>query len=244
MKIGLLGYGKMGKAIEGIALAQDHQIAFRISSANRADLTTELLRSADVVIEFTRPETAYEHIMFCLNAGVPVVCGTTGWSGQLVSAQDACLEMNGAMLWASNFSIGVNLFFAVNKYLAAMMNQRPEYNPTVQETHHIHKLDAPSGTGLTLVNDLLFAIDRKRDWVLSPTPAGPEAIQVEAVREGEVPGTHVVTWSSAIDEIKLEHKAHSRAGFASGALLAATWLVGKKGVFSMNDVLGIWVLRV
>lgn len=239
MKVGLLGYGKMGKAIEGLAAQQGFEIAWIIDQENRGDRTTEKLREADVVIEFTRPDAAFDNVCACLRASVPVVSGTTGWLDKLPEAQALCREHNGAFIWASNFSIGVNLLFAVNRQLAHFMQQHAEYEPTVTEIHHIHKLDAPSGTALTLTNDILSAIDRKSAWVLQPAPAGPADIPVTAIREGETPGTHIVSWESAIDEIKIEHKAHSRTGFASGAVYAAKWLIGKKGCFTMQDVLGL-----
>ena len=239
MKIGLLGYGKMGQAIEQIALAQGMAIAWRITRDNRDSLDETLLRQADVVIEFSRPEAAYDNIMQCLQAGVPVVCGTTGWNEQLSKARAYCLEHKGALLWASNFSVGVNLFFALNRYLAQLMQERPEYRPALTEIHHIHKLDAPSGTALTLVNELITNHPRTGGWVLSPAPPGPDKLPVTAIREGEVPGTHMVQWSSEVDEITIEHRAHSRVGFASGAVLAAQWLYGKTGYFGMSDVLGL-----
>lgn len=239
MQIGLFGYGKMGKAIEQIAAARHIGIAWRITRENRADVTPELLRQADVAIEFTRPEAAYENVMTCLQAGVPVVCGTTGWLEQLADAEAWCIQNGGALLWASNFSVGVNLFFALNRYLARLMNQHPDYQPAITEIHHVHKLDAPSGTALTLTKDILAQLDRKTGWTLHPTPPGMENIPVRAIREGEVPGTHTVQWTSRADEITLEHRAHSREGFASGAVLAAQWLAGKTGVFRMEDVLGL-----
>ena len=239
LKIGLFGYGKMGRAIEAVATQQGLEIAWRITRENRATLTPDLLRQADVVIEFTRPESAFENVMFCLEAGVPVVCGTTGWLDQMNDAETFCRKNAGALLWASNFSVGVNLFFALNRFLAQMMDGRTEYAPSVTETHHIHKLDAPSGTALTLVQEIIGQVERKTGWTLHPTPPQPADIPVTAIREDEVPGTHVVRWQSAVDEISIEHKAHSRAGFAAGAVLAARWLAGKKGVFGMNDVLGL-----
>ncbi len=239
MQIGLLGYGKMGKTIE--ALSADHKagIAWKINRTNRDQLSLDLVRQADVVIEFTRPETAFENVMYCLEAGVPVVSGTTGWQDQLPEAESWCRQHNGAFLWASNFSVGVNILFALNKYLARLMNKLPEYQPALTETHHVHKLDAPSGTALTLTKDILALVERKNDWKLHPAPTGPLDIPVTAFRENEVPGTHTVRWQSPIDEISLEHRAHSRAGFAAGALLAAQWLKGKSGVFRMEDVLGL-----
>ena len=239
MKIGLLGYGKMGKAIEQIATSQGIDIAWRITRDNRSELNDELLQKADVVIEFSRPDAAFDHVMLCLKAGVPVVCGTTGWNERLPEAQQYCREHGGAMLWASNFSVGVNLFFALNRYLAQLMAARPEYTPAAEETHHIHKLDAPSGTALTLVQELIKAHGGVSGWVLAPSPAAPGEIPVTAIREGEVPGTHQIRWSSAVDDITIEHKAHSRTGFAAGAVLAAQWIQGKKGVFAMSDVLGL-----
>jgi 4-hydroxy-tetrahydrodipicolinate reductase len=239
MKFGLLGYGKMGRDIEQIAQAQGHEIAWRISRDNRAELNTALLQQADVVIEFSRPEAAFDHVMLCLRAGVPVVCGTTGWNEQLSEAKQYCLEQKGAMLWASNFSIGVNLFFALNRYLAQLMQQRPEYSAALTEVHHIHKLDAPSGTALTLVHEIMANHPRTEGWALSPALPGPGEIPVTAIREGEVPGTHMVNWHSEVDDITIEHRAHSRMGFASGAVLAARWLQGKTGYFGMGDVLGL-----
>ena len=239
MTIGLLGYGKMGKAIEQIAQAQGIDIAWRISSDNRSDLTTNMLQQADVVIEFSRPEAAFENVMLCLQAGVPVVCGTTGWSERLPEARQYCSENNGALLWASNFSVGVNLFFALNRYLARLMEPRSEYRPSLTETHHIHKLDAPSGTALTLVNELIANNDRATGWTLSPAEPTAGEVPITAVREGEVPGTHLVRWASQVDEITIEHKAHSRTGFAGGAVLAARWLKGRSGCFTMADVLGL-----
>lgn len=239
MQIGLLGYGKMGKAIEELANPQGVDIAWKITQANRDQLSTALLRDADVVIEFTRPEAAFKNVMACLEAGVPVVSGTTGWLEQLAEAEHWCRKHQGALLWASNFSVGVNLFFALNRYLARLMNTRPEYDPAVTEIHHIHKLDAPSGTALTLTNDILQQLDRMQSWKLAPTPPAMDEIPVTAIRENEVPGIHRICWQSPIDEITIEHKAYSRTGFASGALLAAQWLTGKTGVFRMEDVLGL-----
>lgn len=240
MKIGLFGYGKMGRAIEQIALAQGHDIAWRINRSSQQELTPELLRQADVVIEFTRPDAAFDNVMFCLNHGVPVVSGTTGWLDQLPEAQEFCVDKGGALLWASNFSVGVNLFFALNRYLARLMNTRAEYEAAVTETHHIHKLDAPSGTALTLTQDILAAVDRLEGWALDAGSAdGSGIVPVTAIREGEVPGTHQIRWTGPVDEITIEHKARSRTGFAAGAVLAAEWLLGRKGVFGMGDVLGL-----
>ncbi|TNE54888.1 MAG: 4-hydroxy-tetrahydrodipicolinate reductase [Bacteroidetes bacterium] len=239
MQIGILGYGKMGKAVETIAIREGIEIAWKLTRSDTGRMRPELLQQADVVIEFTRPEAAYDNVMTCLRAGVPVVSGTTGWLEGLADAETWCRDNNGTLLWASNFSVGVNLFFALNRYLARLMKARPEYQPEVSEAHHIHKLDAPSGTALSLVQDILAQIDRKSNWVLAPTPAGDKDIPVTAIREKEVPGIHTVKWKGIIDEITLEHKAHSREGFARGAVLAAAWLTDKKGVFRMEDVLGL-----
>lgn len=237
MKLGLFGYGKMGKAIEQIAEKQGIEIVWRIRQADTP--TPALLRSADVVIEFTRPEVAFDNVMQCLRAGLPVVSGTTGWLERLPEAQKFCLENGGALLWASNFSVGVNLFFALNQRLAQLMASRPEYAASLTETHHIHKLDAPSGTALTLAKDLIQNADRYTDWSLQPETPNPNKIPITAIRQGEVPGTHFVRWESQADEIIIEHRAHSRVGFAAGAVLAAQWLADKQGVFEMNDVLSL-----
>ena len=239
MKIGLLGYGKMGKAIEPIAIQRGHEIVWKIGSANRSELDVSLIQTADCVIEFSRPESAEENIFACLHAGVPVVSGTTGWLEGLEKARKWTQQNDGGLLWASNFSIGVNILFAVNQYLAKLMNPLADYEPSVEETHHVHKLDAPSGTAVTLTQGLLNQLDRKTDWKLEPDPVGPEDIPVRAIREDEVPGTHIIQWTSEIDEIKLEHRAFSRTGFALGSVVAAEWLLGKKGCFSMQDVLDL-----
>jgi 4-hydroxy-tetrahydrodipicolinate reductase len=241
LRVGLLGYGKMGKAIELLSSQYGVEIVWRISRGNIADREPALLRKADVVIEFSRPEAAFENVMACLEAGVPVVSGTTGWSRDLPEAEKACKAMNGAMIWASNFSIGVNLFFAVNKRLSELMSRRTEYSPVITEIHHIHKLDAPSGTAITLAQDLERFSGRFQGHYLDSTPpqSADNLIPITAIREGEVPGTHIIKWQSAVDEIVIEHKAHARTGFASGALTAAKWLQGKHGIFTMADVLGI-----
>lgn len=239
MRIGLFGYGKMGRAIETAAQARGHSIAWRVQQGNRGLLTPERLREADLVIEFSQPEAAFGNVMLCLEAGLPVVSGTTGWLEQVAQVQKWCQARDGAFLWASNFSVGVNLLFAVNRYLARLMDQRPEYAPSVTETHHIHKLDAPSGTAISLALELVNELERKNGWKLYPAPAAEGDVPIVAVREGEIPGTHIVRWSSPIDELVLEHRAHNRSGFAAGAVLAAEWLLGKKGAYSMQDVLGL-----
>ncbi|MBK8193456.1 MAG: 4-hydroxy-tetrahydrodipicolinate reductase [Lewinellaceae bacterium] len=239
LKIGLLGYGKMGRAIESIASEHQVEIVWKITQKDRPGLTGDVLRRADVVIEFTRPEAAFDNVLFCLEAGVPVVSGTTGWLDRMPHAAAFCHAKGGALLWASNFSVGVNLFFALNAWLSNLMNAHPEYAPAVTEIHHVHKLDAPSGTAVTLVDDLVARVDRKSGWALHPARPQDAEVPVTAIREDEVPGTHLVRWSSVVDEISIEHRAHSRAGFAGGAILAAKWMVDKKGVFSMKDVLNL-----
>lgn len=239
MTIGLFGYGKMGKTIDQLAQTQGIQVAWRLDVDNIATATPELLRQADAVIEFSRPEAAFDNVMRCLQAGVPVVSGTTGWLDRLPEAQAYAQVHNGALLWSSNFSVGVNLFFAINRYVAQLLRAHPDYFPTMTEVHHIHKLDAPSGTAVTLAEDVVAEVPHIAGWHLGTERTDNGHLSIEAIREGEVPGTHRMVWHSVIDDISLEHKAHSRAGFASGALLAARWIVGKRGVFSMREVLGL-----
>ncbi len=230
----------MGQAVEAKAQERDHEIVWRIGWSNRAELTEERLRQADVVVEFSRPSAAFDNIMDCLRAGVPVVSGTTGWTEQLPRAEQYCREHGGALLWASNFSIGVNLFFALNRYLAQLMDHRDEYSPSVEETHHVHKLDAPSGTAQTLADDLIANTSRIQHWLMTHgQPAPPNALPITSIRRGEIPGTHIVRWDSALDTLEIRHTAHSRTGFAAGAVLAAEWLIGKKGVFRISDLLNL-----
>lgn len=236
MKIALLGAGKMGKILARLAEENGDEVVLMAGSQERAELTHEQLRQADVVIEFTRPESAFDNIVFCLEAGVPVVCGTTGWLHRLDEAIALCADKGGALFHAANFSIGVNLFFCLNKVLAEMMEQQPQYEVRLDETHHVHKLDAPSGTGLALARDILDRLSRKTDWVNS-AEASPQQLPIISHRVGEAPGTHEITYSSAVDTITIRHEAHSREGFARGALQAARWLVGKQGYFEMEDML-------
>jgi 4-hydroxy-tetrahydrodipicolinate reductase len=238
MKIALVGYGKMGKTIERIAVERGHEVVLRITSSNLDDLNKDHLALADVVIEFTKPESAFDNVCKCLMVGTPVVCGTTGWNEKLEAAYGICLENNTAMLQSSNFSIGVTVFFEINRFLAQMMNHYPHYDVSIEETHHIHKKDAPSGTAITLAERILEQLDRKKTWSISQ-PFAPNELSILAHRIDEVPGTHLVKYSSAIDDIELTHTAHNRDGFALGALVAAEFLMGKKGVFTMKDVLGL-----
>jgi 4-hydroxy-tetrahydrodipicolinate reductase len=237
MNIALVGYGKMGKAIEAIALEKGHQTPLKIDRDNRNELTTEALRTVDVVIEFSRPEVAFDNISACLQAGVPVVSGTTGWLDRMDDIRGLVADRESAFFYASNFSIGVNILFAVNKYLGALMNNHPTYDISIKETHHTQKLDAPSGTAITLAEALLERLDVKRQWVNQETTE-KEALPIVSSRIDDVPGTHQITYSSSIDTIELIHTAHSRLGFAQGALMAAEWLPGKTGVFGMSDLLG------
>ena len=238
MQIALLGYGKMGHTIEKIALERNHDVVLKINDENLEDLTIENIRKADVVIEFTNPGSAVENILFCLQNHVPVVCGTTGWLDQLNFIEHKCKELNGAFLYASNYSIGVNIFFEINKKLAALMNPHAAYNVAIEETHHTHKKDAPSGTAITLAEQVIGASDKKNKWVNAQTE-DHDQLSIISKRIDEVPGTHSVKYSSPIDDIEIIHTAHNRDGFAQGAVLAAEFIVGKKGIFSMKDVLGI-----
>lgn len=238
MKIALIGYGKMGHAIEKIAIQHGHQIVLKIRTANRHDMTSENLKKADVAIEFTRPDAAKENVLACLEAGLPVVCGTTGWNEQIGEAKIKAMENNTAFLQASNFSIGVNIFFEINKQLALLMNSQPDYNVTVEETHHTQKKDAPSGTAITIAEQILENLNRKKHWTKEYTN-DPEAFPIIAHRIEDVPGTHNVKYSSLVDDIEIIHTAHNREGFAKGAVQAAEFICGKTGIFTMRDVLGL-----
>lgn len=236
MRIAILGNGKMGKIIAEIAIQKGHEVVLRIGAENAAELTIDRLKAADVAIEFSVPEMAVKHIQLCLAAKVPVVVGTTGWYEHFEEvAKDVKLK-RGAMLTATNFSLGVNLFFSLNEWLAKSMVQHPEYAVRIDETHHVHKLDAPSGTAISIAERLLLHLNKK-GWSLDGEQ--PDSIPVFAHRMDEVPGTHEVCFTGPYDEIKLVHTAHNRLGFASGALVAAAWLPGKTGLFTMRDVLGL-----
>lgn len=238
MKIALIGYGKMGKEIEKIALAKGHEIVLKISTHDLADFTVENIKRADVCIEFSTPDTAFQNIKKCLESGVPVVCGTTAWLTQLEEAKSLCIKNNTAFLYASNFSIGVNLFFALNKHLAKLMQVHTEYNVQIEEIHHTQKKDAPSGTAVTLAEGILENSHIKKSWI-NTEGNNPTELSILSKRIDPAPGTHTITYSSSIDDISITHTAHNRQGFATGALLAAEFLVGKKGVFEISDVLGM-----
>ena len=235
MKIALVGYGKMGKTIEQIARNRGHEIVSIIDVNNPGDFESEAFKQADVAIEFTTPATAFDNYMKCFAAGVPVVSGPTGWLSRLDEVKRMCAEEGKTYFYASNFSIGVNIFFALNKYLAKIMNNFPSYDVRMTEVHHIHKLDAPSGTAITLAEGVLENLDRKERWTLE-TAEKPTDLPIHAIREGEVPGIHEIIYESDADTISIKHDAKSRAGFALGAVLAAEFTAGKKGFLGMNDL--------
>jgi len=240
INIALLGYGKMGKAIHELVqneYSDSLNVSLTIDENNRAQLTPEDLRSCDVAIEFTAPEAAMDNIRFCIDAGVPVVSGSTGWTRQLKELQLYAIEQDGAFLYAPNFSIGVNLFFEMNRQLATLMDKHTSYDVQMEEIHHTEKKDSPSGTGLFAAFDILHRLKRKDGWK-NRESSNKATLEIISKRENDVPGTHTVKYFNDIDEIELKHTAHSRKGFASGALLAAEWLVGKVGAYSMEDVLG------
>ena len=232
MKIALLGYGKMGKVIEKIALERGHQIVLRKGSQD----TFEGLLDTDVAIDFSLPNVAVENISECLNHSIPVISGTTGWLERYEEMVQLCNEKNGSFIYGSNFSLGVNIFFELNEFLAKMMKNLTQYNVSMEEIHHTQKLDAPSGTAISLAEGIIKHTNYKK-WTLE-NPNNDE-ILIDAKRIGTVPGTHSIFYDSAVDQIEIKHTAHSREGFALGSVVAAEWLVGKKGVFTMKDVLGI-----
>jgi len=236
MKIALIGYGKMGKTIEQIALNRGHQIVSIVDINNPEEFQSANFKSADVAIEFTTPATAFDNYMKSFAADVPVVSGTTGWLDRIGEIKEKCEKEGKTFFYASNFSIGVNIFFALNKYLAKIMNNFPSYNISMTETHHIHKLDAPSGTAITLAEGIIENVDRKDRWTLE-TAEQPTDLPIHAIREGEVPGIHEVTYESDVDYISIKHDAKSRAGFALGAVVAAEFTAGKKGFLGMDDML-------
>ena len=232
MKIGLFGYGRMGKMIDRLAPGRDHQVIARIDGP-RDDIP---FADMDAAIDFSQPEAAVDNIRQCLENGVPVVSGTTGWLADFEKVTELCRQKEGAFLYASNFSLGVNLFFELNRHLAQLISGVPGYAVRLTEIHHTGKKDAPSGTAISLAEGIIEKGDYQ-GWTLEGSEPGKVPIRSE--RKGEVPGTHRVAWESAVDRIEISHRAHNREGFALGALLAAEWLVGKKGVYSMRDVLNL-----
>lgn len=236
MKIALIGYGRMGHEIEKIAIERGHEIVSIIDKDNQADFNSPQFRSADVAIEFSMPSSALDNYKKCFAAGVPVVAGTTGWLDNIEEVKNMCKNGDNTFFYASNYSIGVNIFFILNKYLAKIMNNYPNYNVKMEETHHIHKLDAPSGTAITLAEGLIENIDGKKSWNLE-TERNNEDIAIHCIREGEVPGIHEIVYESEVDTLSIKHDAKSRKGFALGAVIAAEFVKGKKGFLGMSDML-------
>jgi 4-hydroxy-tetrahydrodipicolinate reductase len=238
MKIALIGYGKMGKAIETIALEKGHQIVLKIDIDNASDFNLENISKADVAIEFTGPHSAFNNVMKCLELGVPVVCGSTGWLEKWEDAKNYCEQQQGSLLYASNYSIGVNLFFEINKYVAQLMSHHTDYDVLMEEIHHTQKKDAPSGTAITLAEQVLSFIKQKKQWVNEASNHASE-LSIISKRIDPAPGTHTIKYTSSVDDIEIIHTAHNRVGFAGGAVLAAEFLHNKKGIYSMKDVLGL-----
>lgn len=235
MKILLIGYGKMGKIIEGIVKNRGHEVAGIIDVD---DCLTDFHKPVDVAIEFTQPEAVVSNLKICIDKGIPVVCGTTGWLINRTEVENYCLEKKGAFFYASNYSLGVNLFFKLNEFLARLMDRYPQYAVSIDETHHTQKKDAPSGTAITLAEGVIDHLNRKKAWTLGATE-NTEALSIHSFRIDPAPGTHTVNYQSAIDDLEITHTAHSREGFALGAVLVAEWLAGKKGVFTMDDFLKV-----
>jgi 4-hydroxy-tetrahydrodipicolinate reductase len=240
MNIALIGYGKMGKEIEAIALSRGHQILLTIDINNRHELTPERLKGCDVAIEFTSPQTAVGNIRDCFAAGIPVVCGSTGWLEHLEAVQQECKAKKTGFFYASNYSIGVNIFFRINKILAGMMNAVGDYRPSMEEVHHTEKKDAPSGTAITLAETIMSELKSLKKWVNEASEVESE-LPIVSVREAGVPGTHTVRYESEVDYITLSHVAKNRKGFALGAVLAAEFLKGKQGCYGMEEMLELKV---
>lgn len=238
MKIALIGYGKMGKEIERIALDRGHEIVLKIDVTNPEDLSVSNLQKADVAIEFTTPASAVDNYKLCFEAGLPVVSGTTGWLERKPEVHQLCEALDGTFFYTSNFSLGVNIFFALNKKLAALMASHDDYKIGITEIHHIHKLDAPSGTAITLAEGIIENMPSKTKWVNQETEENTE-LEIISERVGEVPGTHIIKYDSEVDYIEITHCAKNRKGLAFGAVLAAEYSFGKKGILTMNDLLNI-----
>jgi len=237
MKIAIIGYGKMGKEVEKLILESSDSISFRIRSSNKQEIENINPTNTDVAIEFTTPDSAYQNIETLLKKGIPIVCGTTAWLNRLDEAKELAKKNNTALFYAPNYSLGVNLFFAVNEYMAKLMDQHDSYNLKIEEIHHTEKLDAPSGTAVRIAEDLIGQLKDKSSWV-NNKDATPNEIEIVSKRISGVPGTHTVSYQSEIDELSFSHVAHSRAGFAKGAVLAAKYIKDKKGYFQMKDLLG------
>jgi 4-hydroxy-tetrahydrodipicolinate reductase len=238
MKVSLVGYGKMGKELEKILIERGHTIQCIVDVDNNKDLQSDTFKESDVAIEFSRPESAYDNIIACINAGVPVVSGTTGWLDKKKNLDDYCIVNNGTYMYSSNYSIGVNIFFAINRQLAKLMDSHQNYRCKVTEIHHTTKLDAPSGTGITLAQDILKNHRIYDNWSNEESEDN-HTLSIISERIKDAPGTHIIEYRSEVDEIVITHEAKSRKGFAMGAVIASEWIKDKKGVFSMSDILGI-----
>jgi len=238
MNIAIIGYGKMGQEIEKIALKRNHKIVSIIDQENHWIEFADEIRKADVAIDFSTPSSAYNNIRNAFNSNIPIVVGTTGWKERLPEVRTLCGKMDQSLIYSSNFSIGVNLFFELNKKLANLMKDYPEYDVNIEEVHHTAKIDSPSGTAIKLADDILNIIKHKSKWV-NAEETESEELQIESKRVSNTPGTHIITYNSKIDSIEIKHTAHNRQGFAQGAIMAAEWIVNHKGVFTMKDVLNI-----
>lgn len=236
MNIAIIGYGKMGKEIEIVAREKGHHIVARIDQPKDWDSQQEMISQADIAFEFTTPEHAVTNILICFSLNIPVVCGTTGWLAQFDEVRQACLSQHQAFFHAPNYSIGMNIFFEINKHLAHLMKDFPEYEISIEEAHHSLKADSPSGTAIRLADDIVDEIEHKKGWSGMAKP-GTEHIGITSIREGNIPGIHTVIFESPFDKIEITHSAKSRRGFAVGALLAGEWLIGRKGLFGMPDIL-------
>jgi 4-hydroxy-tetrahydrodipicolinate reductase len=236
MKLALIGYGKMGKEIEQVAVSRGHSVVLKIDIENQRELTVDILSKADVAIEFTTPATAVGNFNICFQAGVAVVSGTTGWLDQKPMVEKECLAHQGCFFYASNYSLGVNLFFELNKVLARMMRPYPQYDVSMTEIHHTQKLDAPSGTAITLAEGILAENGSKKSWTIDQ-PNNNEELHIQPIRKDPYPGLHSVKYNSEVDCIEITHNAYNRKGLALGAVLAAEFCLGKKGIFAMSDLL-------
>lgn len=236
MNIGIVGYGKMGKEVEKIAIKQSHNIIFVATSTNELNKNIKS-KPIDVIIEFTTPTSAFKNIQTAINNGIPIVTGTTGWDEKLNEAINLCTQENGSLIYASNFSIGVNLFFYLNKKLAQLMSNFSDYKASIIETHHKQKIDSPSGTAIYLADSLISQNKNYKNWSLNYSKKSPNQLKINSIRKNNIAGIHEVRYESLMDSISLNHTAKSREGFAIGALLAAQWIIGKKGIYTMNDVL-------
>jgi 4-hydroxy-tetrahydrodipicolinate reductase len=243
MKFALIGYGKMGREIEQVIVEQNNgdEVVLKISYENLNEFTIENLKKADVAIEFTQPDSAVGNIYKCFEAGIPVVVGTTAWLHRLVEVKKKCADMNAALFFSPNYSIGVNIFWEVNRKLAQLMNAQPQYDVSLEEIHHLEKKDAPSGTAVKTAEVIMEELKRKDKWNLQTTDNLQQTAEISIIakREPNVPGTHTVTYTSSVDYIAIKHEAKNRRGFAEGAVLAAKWMAGKQGVYEMKDLLGM-----